>query len=452
MFIGREKELELIDRKIRSNQFEFGLVYGRRRIGKTKLLEEVVKKHDAIYYVANELGTAYNLSKLSEVVATHYHESFQFDGFESLFSFLAKRSEEKSTILIIDEFTYLMSQDVGLLSVFQNAIDQFLLQSQVTLILSGSHVGMIEEAISYRKPLYGRTTFKMKIEPFDYYDASKFYPNMNAIDKVRLYGVFGGVPFYTSKINEHLSVKENIINLIVEKGAIFEDEITFFLTQEVRSMSTYGRLLDAIASGATKLSEIASKSGSANTGTISKNLDVLMGLGIVEKEYCFEEGSHSKKTIYRIKDPLFHFHYVFIERNKTSKVLMDAERFYENYIEPRFERYVSFKFETICTEYLKRTYQTSIQSIGRYWYNDAKERKQVEIDIMMKERDTYMAFECKWTEQLIDESVYQTLLKRANQFEPVQLGFFSKSGYEESVLMKDGLFIGIDDLYQLNSK
>ena len=100
------------------------------------------------------------------------------------------------------------------------------------LILSGSHVGMVEDALSYKKPLYGRSTFKLKIEPFDYYDSAKFYPNISNEDKIRLYSVFGGVPFYTNKIDESKSVKENIVSLIIKDGAIFEDEISFFLSKK----------------------------------------------------------------------------------------------------------------------------------------------------------------------------------------------------------------------------
>lgn len=152
MFIGREKELHILEKRINTSHFEFGIVYGRRRIGKTRLLQELVRNHNAIYYVANEMGIEYNLNKLGETIASYYSESFTFADFESIFKYLAKRSETKQTIFILDEFTYLINNNKELLSVFQNAIDQHLVNSNVKLILSGSHVGMIEDAISYQKP------------------------------------------------------------------------------------------------------------------------------------------------------------------------------------------------------------------------------------------------------------------------------------------------------------
>ena len=264
IFRGREKELKLLDTKINSGNFEFGIVYGRRRIGKTRLLQEVVKKHNAIYYVANEMGLEYNLSQLSVAVARYFDEPFSFNSFELLFEYLAKKSKDQKIVLILDEFTYLMSTNKEILSVIQNIIDQVLIGSNMKLIISGSHVGMVEDALSYKKTMYGRSTFKLKIEPFDYYDSAKFYPNILNDDKVRLYSVFGGVPFYTSKIN-------------------------------------------------------ASKSGTGNTGTTSKYLDTLITLGIVEKEYCFGERANSRKTIYKVKDQLFNFYYTFVEKTRHLK-------------------------------------------------------------------------------------------------------------------------------------
>lgn len=101
----------------------------------------------------------------------------------------------------------------------------------------------------------------------------------------RLYSVFGGVPFYINKIDDSLSVQDNLLALIIEDGALFEDKIAFFLSQQVRSIVSYGKIINAISTGETRLSEITSKSCNQNTGTTTKYLDTLMTLSIVEKEY-----------------------------------------------------------------------------------------------------------------------------------------------------------------------
>ena len=447
MFIGREKELRILKNKIQSNNFEFGIVYGRRRIGKTKLLQELVKDHNAIYYVANEMGYENNLEQLSRTVANYFNQPFTFSSFEDLFRFVGQKSFEDELILIIDEFTYLMSSNEEILSVLQNIIDHTLLDTKLKLIISGSHVGMLEDAISYKKPLYGRSTFKLKIEPFDYYDASKFYPNASVEEKIMYYSVFGGVPFYTNRINDKLTFKENVVTLLIEEGSMFEDEVTFFLSQEVRSVATYGKVLNAIASGATRVNEISTKSGISDTGNTSKHLDLLIQIGIVEKIYGFGERVNSRKSMYKIKDQLFLFNYRFIERFRSQRTIMDPNKFYNTYIEPHLDEFVSFEFERISMEFLLRKHANDIQEISSYWYNDAKLKKDIEIDIVMRKKDELFAFECKWTNKTINIKIAEKLREKTLHLkEDVIIGFFSKSGYENNINQRV-LSFSLKDLY-----
>ncbi len=449
MFVGREKELNILTSKIKSNKFEFGIVYGRRRIGKTRLLQELVKDYNAIYYVANEMGHEYNLEQLSSIVANYFNQPFTFSSFEDLFKFLSQKSIDEEIILIIDEFTYLMSSNPEILSVLQNIIDHALINSKLKLVISGSHVGLLEDAISYKKPLYGRSTFKLKVEPFDYFDASKFYPNTSYEEKIMYYSVFGGVPFYANRIDDKLSFKANVISLLIEEGAIFEDEVFFFLSQEVRSVATYGKVLNAIASGATRVNEISTKSGISDTGNTSKHLDLLIKLGIVEKIYSFGESANSRKSTYKIKDQLFLFNYRFLERRRTQKTIMNPEAFYEAYIEPHLNEFISFEFERISIEFLLRKYKNSIQDISSYWYNSAKLKQNIEIDIVMKKSDELYAFECKWTNQPIDKKDEEHLTSKTLYLgKNVRIGFFSKSGYNSGLSQRSLRFIP-SDLYDL---
>lgn len=449
MFIGRENELRILENKIKSNHFEFGIIYGRRRIGKTKLLQELVKNHNAIYYVANEMGYESNLEQLSSTVAGYYNQPFTFSSYESLFEFVGQKSIEEELILIIDEFTYLMSSNEEILSVLQNIIDHSLISTKLKLIISGSHVGMLEDAISYKKPLYGRSTFKLKIEAFDYYDASKFYPNASYEEKIMYYSVFGGVPFYTNRIDDELTFKENVLSLLIEEGSIFEDEVSFFLSQEVRSVATYGKVLNAIASGATRVNEISTKSGISDSGNTSKHLELLIQLGIVEKIYSFGESANSRKSMYKIKDQLFLFNYRFLERYRTQKAIMAPENFYNTYIEPHLNEFISFEFERISIEFLLRKYANDIQEISSYWFNSVKLKKDIEIDVVMKKNNELFAFECKWTNSLIDRKIVADLRNKTLHLdEGINLGFFSKTGYSEA-LKENCLNFTPYDLYNL---
>jgi AAA+ ATPase superfamily predicted ATPase len=382
------------------------------------------------------------------VVAKYFDEHFTFESLEALFKYLVQKSKTQRIVIIIDEFTYLIKTNPEIMSILQNIIDHLLIDSRLKLIISGSHVGMIEDALAYQKPLYGRATFKMKIEAFDYYDAAKFYPKVSNEDKVRLYSIFGGVPFYNSKIDDNRSVEDNIKTLIIEKGAVFEDEVSFFLSQEVRSVATYGKIINAIASGATRLNDISTKSGSGNTGTTSKYLDLLIQLGIVEREYCFGEGANSRKTIYRIKDRLFNFHYSFIEKHKSQRIIMTPDRFYNTVVKNHLDEYVSLEFEQVCKDFLKRKYKETIEEIGRYWYNDRQEKKDIEIDIVMRANNLLSVYECKWTDSPVGTKVVNELAKKAKSLDYRSLGFFSKAGYDNQEYKADCYIV--DDLFSIN--
>lgn len=447
MFIGREKEIELIQKYIDTDRFEFGIIYGRRRIGKTTLIKEIMKKNNGIYFVASEMDFEYNLLELSKIVAEYYSEAVTFNSLEMIFEYLIKKSAGKKVTIIIDEFTYLFTKEQGILSVLQNIIDNKLINSNVKLILSGSQVGMVEDVISYKKPLYGRTTFKIKIKAFDYFDSAKFFPQYSYEDKVRAYGVFGGTPYYLSKVNDSISLKENILNLILNEGGILVDETEFFLRQELRSISSYSMIINSISTGATRLNEISTKSQVNNTGTTSKYINTLRELDIIEKEICFGEGEKSKKTLYKFKDNFFNFYYRFIHPNKSKLAILSPEAFYMKVVSDRLDEYTSFIFEKVCYEFLKRNNFENendvFYEIGRYWGNNKRLKREVEIDIVTKDDIGISVFECKWTNELFRKSEALDLMDESGFLKPYRVCGFSRNGFSD-----DAIEI-LDSAYQL---
>ena len=452
MFVGREKELKLIQEKVDSDVFEFGILYGRRRIGKTRLLAEAMKNNDVIYYSASEMGTTQNLLAFTNVVTDYFMDSVIFADYSMLFDYVAKRAEDRHILFVIDEFTYLFNNNEGLLSVLQNSIDSCFKNSKLTLIISGSHIGMMEDAISYHKPLYARSTFKIHLKPFDYYEASEFYKTYSSIERLRAYSVFGGVPFYLEKIDSRKTLEQNIMDLIIGTGAVFENEIYFFLQQEVRSIASYGAILKAVASGATRLNEISTKSKVNNSGTTSKYITTLINLGIMKKEICFGENINSRKTIYSIIDNFFHFYFEFIEFNKSGMTILPKEIFYNKFIAPKIEKFISLKFETIAKEYLIRSNlqldnKEYFYEIGRYWYNDAKLKKNIEIDIATKSEAGISVYECKWTNDIFRLNTVKHLKEKSEILKPVKSGGFSKNGYSADARSELDFAISPDDLF-----
>lgn len=173
-------------------------------------------------------------------------------------------------------------------------------------------------------------------------------------------------------------------------------------------------------------------------------------MGIVQKEYNFGEKKNSKKTLYKISDPLFRFHYTFIEPHRSRKVIMEPRTFLQNIVMPYLDEFVAQGFEIICQQFLANQYRDTIQEIGRYWYNDRIQKADIEIDAVMKTEDELAVFECKWTNKKIDRTIVEGLASKAANLKPDRLGFFSKTGYVQG-LNPDHQYYTVDDLYSITS-
>ena len=207
MFVGRNEELEKLNTLYKRNNFQMVVIYGRRRIGKTTLISEFVKDKKSIFFSAEEANDGLNLETISnKIFDTFNMPKEQIGGFKSwqdVFNFLGEKSKNERIILVIDEFPYAAQANKSLKSILQNSIDQTLKDSQLFLILCGSQISfMEEEVLGYKSPLFGRRTAQIKLEAFDYYTSSLMMKSFGNEDKIKLYSIIGGIPYYLSKIND----------------------------------------------------------------------------------------------------------------------------------------------------------------------------------------------------------------------------------------------------------
>lgn len=432
MFIGREKELHILETQYQSKSFVFGIIHGRRRVGKTTLLKESIKGKKSLYLLAQQANIKTNLSLFSKSYGAYkgveniMYESFQ-DFFEALF-------KEKDLIVIIDEFTYLTEADTSIESILQGMIDTYKDVSTIKIIISGSEIGMYENLFSVSKPLFNRQTFEYQLKECDYLESSMYYPNYSPVDKIRTFAIFGGLPYYLSHINDQISIEDNIKHLISSEHARFANEITMLLHIELRSIQEYQSILQAIQSGSTKLSEIDSKSRIQNTAKTSMYVKKLLDLEIIEKEHRFLDTVHTKKYLYRIKNNFIAFYYHFIWRNQASQTLMTTDDFYHTFIKDDLDHFISLRFEKISEQFLIRYYKKRNQepmiSIGRYWYNDRKTKTDIEIDICVQTQSNIHIYECKWTNTFIDDHIMSSLKEKGQFLNATKYGAFSKHGFQ----------------------
>lgn len=447
MFFGRERELASLNKRYKDNKFEFFVIRGRRRVGKSTLLKRFCEdKKDVIFFTAQETTKKENLELFSKQVNQYFKKGGNYSNFQELFSDLFEISKKKKIILVIDEFPYLAKSDKSIMSKLQNLIDEYQEESKMFLILCGSSISFMEEKVlSYKAPLYGRSTGQMKIEPFEIRETQLYTPNYSNVDKVITYAIFGGIPAYLKFINPKKNLKYNIIENFFDKDNLIYDEPNNLLKEELREPALYNSIITAIATGSSKVNEIATKTG-LDKSQVGIYLKKLVELQIIRKEKPITEKENTRKSIYELNDNLFKFWYRFIAQNKTSiEFDYDKENLYDSIIKPYLEDYTGKIFEEVCKQYFLRNISEKeklpfrYHQIGRWWGNNPKLKQEEEIDLLMYTNDMkkVCCVECKWKNEKIGMDVVKDLIRKSellNQFEEKYYGFCSKTGFKQEVI------------------
>lgn len=438
MFIGREKELNALDQLYKSDKFEFVVIYGRRRVGKTALINHFIDGKKSIYFMGVESNEKQNLENMSKSIM-EYSKGIQADtcfaSYQAALEYTFQLAEKERVILAIDEYPYVARGSKSLASTLQLLIDKHKDSSKLMLILCGSSMSYMEDhVLAYKAPLYGRRTAQMKIMPFDFEESCKYLKNLSDEDKAILYGVAGGTPQYLLQMSDKLSVEDNIKNTFLNPMSFLYEEPVNLLKQEVREPAIYTAIITAIATGHSRMSEISTKVGE-DTNVCSGYIKNLINLGIIKKETPYGE-KDSKKSIYTIEDNMFCFWYRFVMDN-TSVIVRGATDLVYRRIEAQLSDYMGRVFEDICRQYLWKQLLTGnspieFVSLGRWWGNDPKLKCQTEIDIMGEQDSNAALFaECKWRNEYVDLDVLETLIGRSKLFHYTKVHYylFTKSGF-----------------------
>ena len=304
-FIGREAELKKLNGMYKSSRQENTLIYGRRRIGKSELIKHFIQESgaDSIYYECKQTTERNNADSLALLVSEKFNfPKPSFSGMEEELEFLFKKAEDRKLLLILDEYSYLRETMKGLDSVLQVLIDRYKETSKMKLILCGSFASVMKSLLEEDNPLFGRISLTIALEPMDYYESARFYPSFSNEDKVRLFSVFGGVPYYNQLIDPHKTVRENIISLIASPGARLENEVLMYLQTEIARIVNANEVFETLAKGYSRYSDILSQSNVSSGPTLADVLEKLIRMEVVVKEAPINDENNKKKTGYFISD------------------------------------------------------------------------------------------------------------------------------------------------------
>lgn len=454
MFIGRESELKYLNEAYSSQKAEFIVLYGRRRVGKTELLNEFCKDKPCIFYTCREYTDQKQLISFTEKVHSYGIPAFEyvdcFANWEKAFSAVLHIETAQKKLLIIDEFPYACKVNESIPSVLQVLWDEKLRHENVMIILCGSAMSFIEkELLAEKNPLYGRTTGIYKIKPLPYSDAIKFFPEYSDEDKLLSYAILGGVPHYLRQFDAKLSIEQNVKHNILRKGCALYNEVEFLLKQELRETSVYNTIVEAIALGNNSFGDILSKT-QLEKSKLSVYIKNLIEISVIEKEVpalsSEKDKSNVSKGSYILTDNFFRFWYAFAYHNLTDLENDDINGVWEDSICKNLHDFASRPFEKICLDYLyglnkKRQLPFRIHGASRYWGKTVQEIEgkkrsvNLEIDILASDvnKQNYIYGECKFISVAFDMQQLRKLQSKVFTDGNTYFYLFSLSGFTKAV-------------------
>ncbi|MBQ7515198.1 MAG: ATP-binding protein [Schwartzia sp.] len=447
MFYCREKELEKMNQWYESDAFECIIVYGRRRVGKTALINAFCQDKPVIYFSALQATANKNLSALSQAI--HVCKEPEADTFPLYQSFddalreISRLSRDRRLIFVIDEYPYLAKAEEAISSLLQHTIDHDWGGTKLYLILCGSSMSFMEkQVLGEASPLYGRRTGQLRLEPLTYRETALFCPNLSPEQSALVYGITGGIPHYINKLNVRDSVDEALMENLFDRASYLYEEPENLLKQELREPALYSDILSAIAEGASKISEIASQC-KIDAAVCAKYLTVLIELGIVKKERPLAKAT-SKKTIYSIGDSFFRFWYRFVPKHTALIASGRIRQVYGKVIKPYLPEFMGLVFERMCHDYLlyyANNASYELLSLGRWWGNDPSEKKEIEIDIVgeileASGETSYLIGSCKYRNTKTGRDELDRLRHYATVFaggKNCRYVIFSKAGFTQGL-------------------
>lgn len=423
MFVGREEELAMLEKLYSSRSFEMVVVYGRRRVGKTALIEEFSKDKRTLSFTAQLQSDKDNLSDFSHTVFRCFglpDVMPPFADWASALQFVAEQAKDQRLVIVVDEFPYACNANAALPSTMQVAVDKHLKRSNVMLVLCGSNQSFMEsEVLGEKSPLYGRRTAQLKLRPFDYLDAARMMPDCPVEEKISYYASLGGTPYYLEGIDFAKGYVDNMAHLFFSPmGKMFE-EPSMLMRQELREPAIFSSTMRAIAHGANKQGEIANAIG-VPAGSLGFYLKTLISLGLVERMAPFGEPERGKRGLYRICDPAFSFWYRFVAPYASAVEQGLGQSVAEHLLtsDQRAE-YEGHAFERVCAQWLVRQARSghlplSVTGIGAWWGGDPATRKQTDIDVVVEDRidKKLIVAECKWCNEIDETAVVASLREK----------------------------------------
>jgi hypothetical protein len=455
MFLDRTAEMADLEAWWAGGHPEIIAVYGRRQVGKTKLLVRFLAGEPGIYYYADRQPRPDQLRAFTEQVLALVDDPLlrlqPFASWEAALTYVLRLAERRRLVLVIDEFSYAVDADPALPSVVQRLWDSARRTgNRLVLVLCTSFTEAIERHFRLDAPLYQRRTRVLHVEPFSYRDAAAFFPDWPAADQLTAWGVAGGIPAYLRAL-EGATLAEAVVVAVLTKSAVLYREADTLLAQAVRGVgpALLRGMLQAIAHGATEPNQIARRVGRPVT-SLSGALGFLVEAGLLARRhpYSVPNPERTRQTRYRLLDNYLAFWFRFVLPNRSALEQGQADYVWRVRILPSLAQYMGERFEEACHQYVRLTpgrWRHPVPELGRWWRADE------ELDLVGHDAGTVvLAGEAKWTDAPVGLETLRDLERRVARLPRVapdrQLVLFSRGGFAPAVTALAGPDLVLIDL------
>jgi AAA+ ATPase superfamily predicted ATPase len=395
-FVDRVEYLELLTERYDREKPDLLIIYGRRRLGKSELVRQSIADHDDAVYWQAEKGTPH--AQRTEFVDAASDIYPFVEDIRPEWDPLLRNLGRENAIIAIDEFPYLIAADDTLPSVFQRIWDQYLSDTEMTLVLIGSSISVMEnEVLAGDSPLYGRRTATIDLPPLALGDAKRFYPANNPDEVFQSWSIFGGTPYYLEELDPDQSLSENVQRVVLSEHGNLNNEPELLLLMELDEPQTYYSLLQALAHGKRSTNEIAQFAGISSTNA-SPYLRKLRRLRLITRDIPITANPRStKKSRYRLNDPFFRFWFRFVY-GQQDRIAMLGEDAYDRLVASELTDYLDPLFEIACQKALPKLVPHPYRGVGYWWYSNH------ELDVVgLTDEGTLIAGECKYTTRKMTE-------------------------------------------------
>lgn len=429
-FIGRKRELDLLEQLVKKKSASLVVIRGRRRVGKSRLIKEFVLDKDS--WIFSGLPPVPGITKQRQVDDFSAQISknlrmpkIQVSDWVEHFTFLGNQSRDKKIVIVLDEISWMGSEDPDFLGKLKTAWDLHLSDNpNLIMIFCGSVSSWIEENILQSTGFVGRISLNMVLDELSIKESGEFWGSrrkISAYEKFKMLSVTGGIPKYLEEIISSQSSDDNIQRLCFQpEGLLFQEFDQIFSDLFSKKAATYGNVVKTLDHSSLSLDEISQKLGIEKGGYLSKCLDDLMLAGFIQEDCTWNVStkceSHLKK--FRLKDNYLRFYLRYIEPNKDriSKGIFESESFV--YL-PGWESVMGLQFENLVLNNLKKLLEilrinpSEVSNAGPFFQRKTKRMKGCQIDLLIQTKhNTLYVCEIKFSSSEVKSSVIEEMEKK----------------------------------------